>query len=77
MALGQVGQVGQVGELGDLGRLGHYVSATLLELGVRPWQISQTGPELAVALLATEPLVIAPDPEEEAASTAAEDVENV
>ena len=69
--------LGQVGELGDLGGLGHYVSATLLELGVRPWQISQTGPELAVALLATEPLVIAPDPEEEAAGPAVEAVEEV
>jgi len=64
-------------DLASPGGLGEYVSATLLELGVRPWQISQTGPELAVALLATEPLVIAPDPEEEAAGAAVEPVEEV
>jgi hypothetical protein len=54
------------------GSLDEYVSATLLELGVRPWQISQTGAELATTLLATEPLVTAPDPEQEAG-----EVENV
>jgi ribonuclease D len=45
----------------ELASLGDYISAKLLELGVRPWQISQTSQELTVALMATEPLVVAPE----------------
>jgi hypothetical protein len=37
---------------------------------VRPWQISQTIQELAQALLATEPLVIAPEDQTEEAAEA-------